>query len=326
MQPGQVALDSGGADIQAIVSNIQAQRRQIAFDAACLVQHRGIDRATRRPGHVIGAHPVQKPLGIGAGHANLAEGRQVEHGGSFGRGAHLAADLLEPVGSTEGQHGFLRLAEVQRPLVAVELTETGAGLIPFALQGRRDQFARGAVLPPGEGDFVMFTKRFGYPRGEVFDIIPATGVTLRIGLVHVIGQLTLDNIVRKRHTGATTGGDTHRVHAATEEKATRLGTFSKQERPVRSKTLGAVQQHLDFSRLEHRQPVHRVHQHRFEVIPVLVEQAEGKILAQRGRVDGLAHGLETANQQAAGIVADVEMRIMVRQGRHVAANAVHRLG
>ena len=66
--------------------------------------------------------------------------------------------------------------------------------------------------------------------------------------------------------------------------------------------------------------------HRLEVIPVLGQQLEGEILAELRRVDGLALRFEAADQQAAGIVADVQVAVVIGQRRQVALDAVDRLG
>ncbi len=42
-EPGQVALDRRGADVEPVLLVVEPQRDQVAFDATALVQHEGID-------------------------------------------------------------------------------------------------------------------------------------------------------------------------------------------------------------------------------------------------------------------------------------------
>ena len=49
LQPGQIALDCGGADVEPVVLVREPQRDQVAFDAAALVQHEGVDGTAGRP-------------------------------------------------------------------------------------------------------------------------------------------------------------------------------------------------------------------------------------------------------------------------------------
>jgi len=70
----------------------------------------------------------------------------------------------------------------------------------------------------------------------------------------------------------------------------------------------------------------RIHHHRLEMVPVLRQQTELESLGQNARRDGFAHGLKAPDQQPAGIVPDVEMIVMVREGRRVPLNPIDRFG
>jgi hypothetical protein len=118
------------------------------------------------------------------------------------------------------------------------------------------------------------------------------------------------------------GGDAHRIHSAPKEQAARLSRFTKQETAVGSEALRSVQKHLHFRRLQTGQTVERVMHHRLEMIPVLGKQLESEIMTNPFRIDRFAHRLETADEQAAGVIADVEMTVMIRQCRQIAADAV----
>ena len=132
--------------------------------------------------------------------------------------------------------------------------------------------------------------------------------------------------VGQRHAGPAAGGDTHRIHSAAKEQAARLGRLAKQEAAVGGEALRPVQKHLHLRRLKTWQTVERVMHHWLEMVPVLGKQLEGEIMTDPLRIDRFAHRLETADEKAAGIITDVEMPVMIRQCRQVAADAVHRLG
>ena len=53
---------------------------------------------------------------------------------------------------------------------------------------------------------------------------------------------------------------------------------------------------------------------------------EGEVLVEPIGIDGFGPQLETPDQQPAGIIADVEMAVVIRQRRHVALDAVDGLG
>jgi len=69
-----------------------------------------------------------------------------------------------------------------------------------------------------------------------------------------------------------------------------------------------------------------IHHHRLEVIPVFRKQAELESLRQNAGRDRFAHRFEATNQQAAAVVADVKMIVMVTEGRCIAHDAFDGLG
>ena len=138
--------------------------------------------------------------------------------------------------------------------------------------------------------------------------------------------MTVNNAVRQCHTRTTTGCDTNRVHTATEEQAPRFGAFTEQERPVRSEALGAVEQHADIGVGQAGQATQGIFQHRFEVVPVLGSQLKGEVLADLSGIDRLAHGFETADQQTAGIITDIQVTVVIGQRGQISRDAVERIG
>ena len=138
--------------------------------------------------------------------------------------------------------------------------------------------------------------------------------------------MAVDNSVGQIHARAAAAGDADRIHAAAEEQAAGLRGLAEHEHAVRREAFRTVEQHPDLCGFQRRQPVQRVLHHRLEMVPVLGQEAEFERLVQHSGRDRLAHRLETADQQAAAVVADVEMAVMVRQGRQVAGDAFDRPG
>ena len=62
------------------------------------------------------------------------------------------------------------------------------------------------------------------------------------------------------------------------------------------------------------------------MIPVFRQEIEGEILRQFVEADGPRIRLETTDQQTADIVAEIEMRVMIAEGRQVSRHLFHRLG
>ena len=169
----------------------------------------------------------------------------------------------------------------------------------------------------------MLAQDLRRPGAERRDRVQRLGKALGIGLVQVERGAPVQDAVGERHAGAAAGRDAHGVHAAAEEEAARLGRLAEHERAVRREALGPVQEHADLGGLQRGQPVERVQHHGLEVVPVLGQELKREVLAQGLGVDGLAQGLETADQQAARVVADIEVGIVIREGRHVAREALY---
>ena len=70
----------------------------------------------------------------------------------------------------------------------------------------------------------------------------------------------------------------------------------------------------------------RIHHHGLEMIPILAQKPEFKILVQDTGLDRLSHWLETPNQQPAAVIPDIEMAIVVAERWHIAGDAINRLG
>ena len=274
---------------------------------------------------MVGADAVEKGFRVPAGHPHLAERRLVEHGRALVRLLHLPAHLVEPGRLAEGKHGLPGRAEVQRPFEAVHLAEMRALRPPPMIERQRPQSPARRPLASRVRDFVVLAQHLGCPLGQGGGV--ETGrEARRIDLVQIHRCMTVDDAVGERHAGAAAGGDPDRVHAAAEKQSPRLRRLAQQEGAVRREALGPVEQRPHSRGLERRQPVQGVPHHRLEVVPVFGQQLEGEVLAEPVGVDGPGVRLEAADEQPTRIVADVEMAVVIGQRRHVALDALDRLG
>ena len=239
---------------------------------------------------------------------------------------HLPAHLVEPGRLAEGERRFPCPAEVERPLEAVHLAEVRLLRPPSFVERQRPQSPARRPLARRVGDFVVLAQHLRHPLGQGGGGIDAGRKAHRIRLVQVHRRMAVHDAVGERHAGAAAGGDPDRVHAAAEKQSPGLRRLAQQEGAVRREALGTVEQHLHSSGLECRQPVQCVPHHRLEVVPVLRQQLEGEVLAEPVGIDGPGVRLEAADEQPARVVANVEMAVVIGQRRHVALDALDRLG
>ena len=129
-QPGQVAFDRAGTDIQAIAIAFELQRGQVAFVPAAFIQHCGVNRASRMAAHVVGANPVQESLRVGTGNADLAEAGLVENRSAAVGGIDFVSHLFEPFGFAETEFWFAPHVEKERAFPTVNLVEVSLVLLP----------------------------------------------------------------------------------------------------------------------------------------------------------------------------------------------------
>ncbi len=326
-QPGQVSLDRPAADVKAIALVVEAQGRQIALEAARLVQHGRVDGPPRWTCHVVGADTVEETLRIGPRDPDLAEGGLVEDRGILVRLGHFAPHLIEPSRLAESELRFAVTVEVERTLPSIDLAEVGVGGPPARVQRGLAQAAGACELAAGIADLVVRAQHLRRPGHEDVEGVELGRETFGIRLVQIDGRAAVDDRVGQRHARAAAGGDADRVHAAAEKKASGLGRLAEQEGAVRREALRPVQQHAHLGRLEHRQAMEGVQHHRLEMIPVLGQELKGEIRAQpRRRIDGLAKRLEAADEQALRLIADVEVGVVVGEGRQMALGTRHGLG
>ena len=194
--------------------------------------------------------------------------------------------------------------------------------LPAFVERQPAQVPRRAPLAAGIGDLVMLAEHFRHPFGQGGGGIETGREPFRVRLVEVHRRMAVNDAMGQGHARAAAGRHPHRVHAAAEEEPPRLCGLSEQERAVRRETFRPVEQHFYLRVFKHGEPVQGVHHHRLEMVPVFRQQPEGEVVTEPAWIDRLAGRLEAADEQAAGIVPDIEVAVVVRQCRQVALDVV----
>ena len=78
VQPGEVALQRRCGNDREEARLGQPRDREVAFDAAALVEHLGVDDAARRDVDLVGANPLQEGERILALDPDFSKRRHVE--------------------------------------------------------------------------------------------------------------------------------------------------------------------------------------------------------------------------------------------------------
>src|SRR5206468_6783377 len=105
------------------------------------------------------------------------------------------------------------------------------------------------------------------------------------------------------------------------EVALELRRLAEDEVAVDGEALGAVQQHLDFGRLETRCAVNRVDHQYFEVLPIFGKQLKLESLGNLRHIPGFGDRLEAANYQASYLLLVVKIAIGVAHHWQIGTNA-----
>ena len=113
-QPGEVALQRRAGHDEEEGRLRQPRDRQVALDAAALVEHLRVDDLARRHVDVVGAEPLQEGAGVAALDPDLAERGHVEQADAVPDRQMLVALVVEPVLPLPGIAVFALLAVARR--------------------------------------------------------------------------------------------------------------------------------------------------------------------------------------------------------------------
>ena len=325
-QPCEVAFDRICSDKQTVMGFADTLSGQVTFKGSTLIQHGCVDHRAWCTSHVPRTGFEQEGLSIRALNLDLAERRDVEYRGTFVGSHDFGTNILKPVRPTEGHGRLGYFTEIQRSLPAEELPHMRARRLVFLFQWQGSQSPGREKLFTRICDVVMRPKYLRRTGHQVINVVEHRRKALGVSLRQVVSRMAVYDAMGQVHACATTRCNSDRVHATPKKKPLGFSGLSEHESAIGGETLRPVQQHFDFGRFQRRQPVQRVHHHRFEVIPILGQQTELECLVQYAGGNRLAQRLETPDQKPTTVVADVEMAVMVGKRWHITSDAIDRLG
>ena len=241
--PVPVAHGLGRAADEVVLVGGQADRGQVALEAAAVVQQAGVHRLADRHVHVVGAEPLEHADRVAPSEEELREAGLVEDRHLLARGPMFGGVKVEPVLPAEGvrRHRLGPVAgEPVGPLPAALAAEAGAPCRQPVVQRALAQAAAGGELAVGPGHLVVQAEDLGgalAQEGAVVGVRPEPAdihgpqVHRRLALGHPLGQ------VLARAAGA---GDAEGVEPGRHEQAAQLRRLAQEEVVVRGEALRAV--------------------------------------------------------------------------------------
>ena len=161
------------------------------------------------------------------------------------------------------------------------------------------------------------TERFRDPRAKIAAVglewlhppdIDIPQIHWRVATIHPFGQ---------HHAGTAGGLDPHRVKAGGDEEILQFRRLAKDIAVIRGKAFRPVEECLDTGRRQHRQTFHGAFEDGFEMIEILGQRVEFKILGNAVHAPWLGIRLKSAKQDLASILLVVGAFIGHPQHRQV---------
>ena len=275
--PGKIVRAEAGAgdDVESVFG--EPRHREVGLDAAARVEKLRVGEAAGRLVDVVGADPVERAQAILAGQLVFGERRLVEDADRLAHMTMLLADGRKPVLPAH-RIDVLRLdafrREPVRPLPAELRAEHGAMRLQPVIERRDDARPAGSVFLMREADRVMLA--IGLERAVAHPVAVAVQVGKAPDVDHpqVERRLAVDDPLRQHPAGAAARRDAERIEAGTHEHVGALRRQAEDEIAVRRETLRPVDHLLDAGGLQRRDARDRLAHMLFEMVPVVVEQAE----------------------------------------------------
>ena len=328
-EPGEVAgLRDGRGDHQIALFG-KARDGEVGLDATAFVEPLCVDDATDRHIHLAGREAVQHRTGVPTLHDVFGEAGLVEQGHVVAHRTALGTRVLEPV-LTAVRISVLRLDAGRRepvgPLPARGLAHAGPRGDQAVVQRRTPCATRRLVL--------VVRPVHGIEQTERLDRTVA-----KVPPVRLERQRPSDVDIREVHRGpavldplrddlacATARCDADGVEAGGDEQVAHLWRFADVVAVVGRETLWPIEEKLDAGISEHGHTAHGGFEDGLEVLRVLGQRIEAEGLGDAVHTPGLRDGLETADQQLAGVFFVIGTFVVDAQHREVRRHGGDRLG
>src|SRR6266850_1810493 len=174
--------------------------REIALEAAALVEHGRVHDASGWHGDVVGAEPLENGFGVATLHEELGEGGLVEEGHGLAARAVLGGGVGEPVLAAEGVHGLRRdpgRGEPVRALPTHLAAEAGAARLEAFVEWGAPEPAAALELAVGEGDEVVHAHDLAHALAQEGGVGMEGGEASDIRLPEIHGRAVRDDPLRE---------------------------------------------------------------------------------------------------------------------------------
>ncbi len=230
---------------------------EVAFDAALVVEHLGIDQRAHRLCHVVGGDPGERRLGIPPLQHEFRERRLVEDDGRLAHRPMLAPDGIEPVlppvaVDIPGLLAGKKIRKPVRPFPAELFAEAGTLRLQAVIERRLAARPAARMLFERPGHRIVLGIGLQRPAADPVGVEMRTAEATDIDRPEIVGRLPLGNPFGQRHARPAGRCDAEGVEAGTDEEIPQLRRLPEDEVAIRRKTLRAVQQLLDAGRLQRR--------------------------------------------------------------------------
>jgi hypothetical protein len=282
------------------------------FDAAILVGERHArGLANGDPGPLAG-HGGQPVASVGAVEGEDGGGRIVEEGDRVPRRA---------VFGREGGVPAVGGAVPYRALVTDDAGEDGARRLGALVEGGTAQAASLLEVVGRAVNVEMKARHLAHPGAEEGHVVLRRGKATDVDCRDVDGRLALDHPFGQ-HAARGGEADAARVHTGEDVKAAQLRRLAHHHHAVGGKALGSVEEGADLDRLQDGEALDGARQVGPELVPVLVQEAEGEVVGQGLDGQRLGVAVEAADEQAADLLAPVDEGVGVAEDRRLGRHPV----
>ena len=241
----------------------------------------------------------------------------------------LRAHGLEPVLPAHGVAVFRFHAfgcEPVGPLPAQLGAEDGAVRLQPLVERRDDARAAAFILFVRKADGVVLAVGLQGTAGDPVAVPVQAGEAADVDRPEVQRCLARDHPLGQHPAGAAARGDAEGVEAGADEEVPAFRRQTQDEVTVRGEALRAVDHLLDPGGLQRRYPDYGLFDVLGEVVPVVVEQLELKVVGKvvLGPGDGIL--LVAAEGEAANLLLEIDAAVRVADGGDVGGQARDRLG
>ena len=199
----------------------------------------------------------------------------------------------------------------------------GADGLQAVVQWRFAHASRGFVLAVGKVGRVEQAETFANPFAQVVAVALEGLVAAHIDFPQVGRWMSAANPFRNDLADAAGGLQADGIQPRRDEAIPALRRLANVVAHIRREAFGSAEELGQPGAAQGRHPVHRLFQHRREMVQTAGNLVETKVLGNAIDGPGAGIGLEGANQQFAGVVFEIGASVVVADHRQIGAQSVH---